>query len=182
MASIIIDSNEYYSYVSVDDADIYFGAASHGGPWRAAETADKEMALVTATRTLDRQKWQGEMTNADQGAAWPRTGITGVDPAVVPQEVLDATCELALSILNGEAVQTNPNGNVQTIASQSAGSVSISYFRGAEGKPLRFPLIVMELIGKWLGGGSNNAALGFSSGTCERSTMAHLNQGRSRGF
>lgn len=185
MAVVEISSAEYFAYGTQDESDEYFAAAAHAQAWRDEDDADvKGRALVTATRMLDRQKWQGEKTDPDQDGAWPRTGVAEDEPVNdegVPLKVVHATFELALVLLNDpEAIQVTQNSS-QKVSSLSAGSVSISYFRGAEGEPLRFPLPVMELIGDWLGASSDLGGIGFSSGIDGSSSFA-LGFGRTRGL
>lgn len=151
MPTITIDGTDFDAYATVATADDYMVAAYHGATWRAALADDKARSLVTATRLLDRQVWQGRKASDAQALDWPRSGIAGVDDSAVPQAVVDATCELALSILDGSSVQTNATTEEQA-KRLKAGSVEIENFRlssSTDGAP-RFPQIVHELVGQWL--------------------------------
>lgn len=142
------------SYISVADADSYFALRLNVAAWTSAVNATKEAALVTATRSIDAVKWNGEKTVVDQDLAFPRTGLTDIDGEeladdAIPQEVLDATCELALAMLVNSAVITaaDSGSNIRRVA---AGSASVEYFRPVEGTS--FPALVQKLLIHLLGG------------------------------
>lgn len=155
MTTLQIGSSTFDVYADLADANEYAIAAFHATAWLVATDDKKKQALVTATRILDRQKWQGSKTGGSaQLPAWPRSGITSPpipSDSVVPDQVIEATIELAIALVNGSTVQDDQS-TANKIRSAGAGSANVSFFRGAEGEPLRFPLIVWELIGQWLGG------------------------------
>lgn len=141
-------------YAGVETADTYLNGASHGQTWFDLDDDGKGRALVTATRTLDRQQWKGAPaeTSPLQALDWPRidTGVVGVVDDEIPQDIVAAAIELALSLTQGASVQTE--GNVaQKVQSLKAGSVSISYFGGASvSSTQRFPTIIDELVAPYL--------------------------------
>ncbi len=155
MGTVVIGSNSYFSYSDVANADIYLDASSNADAWRASDDDIKGRALVSGTRILDRLLWKGEKTDIDQPNAWPRknTGITGLDDDETPQAIVDADCELATSIVDGND-WTNQQTTANGTQSLKAGSVEIVYFRGAEGTALPLPLAVWQLIAPYLAGGS----------------------------
>jgi len=160
MPDVIIGSQTYASYATVAEADQYLSAAAHADAWRAITDDDvKGRALVTASRLLDRQRWKGEKTDPLQDLAWPRTGtgVEGVEDDTIPQDIIDACIELALAIVQGSDVQEAQNQS-QKIQNLKAGSVSLTFFRGADGVPLRFPLIIQELLLKYLAGAGASLA------------------------
>lgn len=166
MPFVMIGSKFYDVYADEADADNYLDAAFHADAWRSETNDDvKRRALVTATRLLDRQSWLGEKTVDDQPLEWPRaeTGVDGVGASDVPQAIVDATIELALALVDGSDVQDVQNTS-QKLQSIKAGSVSLTYFRGAEGKAVRFPQIVQELVRDLLAG-SQKVGRSTSSGT-----------------
>jgi len=176
---IAVDGIDYDVYATIEDADAYLGAAYHADSWRALTDDDvKGMLLVTATRTLGRQTWLGSKTVSTQPLAWPRseTGVTGVTDTVVPEDIINASIELALAILDGSTVQDDQN-TAQKIQTLKAGSVGLTYFREAEGKPLRFPLIVWELVKKYLG--SAIMIVGASSSGTDGVSVTDTDFGRS---
>lgn len=182
MPEVVIGSISYPVYADVEAANNYFAAASHAAAWVAATVDQKGQALVTSTRTLDRQRWLGDKTDPDQDLAWPRTntGVDGVEDDEVPANIITASMEMALSILNGEGVQTDQNVS-QKIQSLKAGSVSITYFRGAEGQPLRFPLIVHELIRDYLAATGRLGLSGIATGV-DGASVTNEDFGYTRGL
>ena len=168
MATVNVDGVDYEVYEDLDAIDEYLAAAVHGASWRALDDDDeKGRYAVTASRFLDRQLWKGTATGlSGQTLAWPRsgTGITGVEDDVIPDPVLFAYYELCLALVDGSGVQNEQNTSQKT-QSLSAGSVSITYFRGAEGEPLRYPLIVQELLNPYLAGTGTSVAGAITTGT-----------------
>lgn len=103
------------SYVTVAEADTYFDERLHPSiaTWTGEDTDDKERALITATRRLDQEDWQGVRVDTAQALDWPRYWATDEDGEeyesdTIPQPVKDATCELALRLLIdfGDSVDT----------------------------------------------------------------------------
>lgn len=155
MAEVDVGTETYTVYADEDDVSAYLSASLQATAWRAASAEEQGMARVTVTRLLNRLRWKGTKTDPDQELAWPRTGtgIEGVEDNVIPLNILYAAYELESEMLAGSTVLVDQNTS-QKIASLSAGSVSISYFRGAEGVALRFSLIVEELLWGYLEGSS----------------------------
>lgn len=137
MQVVVIYSQPYDSYASIAQADEYAAAAFHASSWISASTTTKGQALVTATRVLDRQRWA-----SDYETQAAREGVQGI---------ADACVEMAIALVDGSELQSEQS-TAQKLQSISAGSVSLSYFRGAEGHPHRFPLIVHELLRSYLAG------------------------------
>lgn len=172
MTTIVVGTN---SYIDTDDADAYFGDSLRADNWDALDTDIKSKALITATRMLDRQTWMGEKADDAQALQWPRTGVTdkygnAVSDASVPQQILDATCELALMLTTDASVETksNTNGNTKYL---KAGEAEIGYFRPTRGG--RFPTIIQELIAQFLAGAASAGSGGsYATGTCEESKFS----------
>jgi hypothetical protein len=93
------------SYTSLAEAEVYFESRPFSGKWTSASTAQKEAALVWATRLLDRSiTWQGSPYTLTQSLRWPRVGAVTLDgnlynSDVIPPELKEATAELALWLL-----------------------------------------------------------------------------------
>jgi hypothetical protein len=183
MATITIDGTEFEVYADIDDADTYMKGAFHGQTWLELDEALKAQALVTATRILDRQEWRGEKADPEQYLQWPRSGVSiGGEPLsddTFPVGIRYGTIELALILTQGTDVQNEQN-TAQKIQSLRAGSVALSFFREAEGEPLRFPLIVHELISKYLLSGAV-VLTGIATGVDGKTTTGE-DFGFSRGF
>lgn len=158
MPTVSIDSNSYDVYISLVDADTYLAAliSSAGDAWRAATDTVKSRGIVSATRLLDRQSWSGTPTGSTH--AFPREGLTycngtgdEVPSSSVPQEVVDATAELAALLIEDPAILGSPStqGGIQAL---KAGSVAITYFRIDPALFARLPTPIQELLGCWLAG------------------------------
>lgn len=177
--TIIIGSNGYDVYADLATANEYLEAESWATDWRDEADDDvKGRALVTATRTLDKLQWPGTKTDDDQILQWPRTG-TGAstdlvpDEYTIPQRIIDAACVLAALILSGVDITGKPSTQSGAVKSQSAGSVSITYFRDVDDSGTRLPLAAWELVSPILAGASGSAVGGARSfGTSECSDFA----------
>ena len=129
------------SYADANDGDAYHEGHLYASAWTAATTANKEKALVFATRLIDSQfQFNGWRSNDEQALQWPRDhcpdpdkglsiaivlrlrGASFVDFDVVPKAVVDATCEMARELLivdrtaapAGEGMASTYNGPVGT--------------------------------------------------------------------
>lgn len=183
MPQLTILSNTYFVYADVDTANDYLAAAFHADAWNAlTNETTKAKALVTAARTIDRQNWKGTKTSDAQDGEWPRdnTGVDGVVDGVTPQDVIDASIEMALAFVDGSELQ-NEATIEQRIQQLKAGSVSLTFFRGIDGTQQRFPQIIMELLRKYLVGYGDELAGPSSSGT-EGTSISNKEYGYSRGL
>jgi hypothetical protein len=115
---------EANSYASVADADA-FHAELGNATWVDADAADKELALIKASRYLDQAySFKGRRRTRGQGMAWPRFEVIDqdgyeVEPDEVPYEVGDAACLAALRVIQGtslapETVTTAPVKRVRS--------------------------------------------------------------------
>lgn len=165
--SVIIGSgNVYDTYATVSQAHDYLLGSVNAATWRDLSDEEKARTLVSATRSLDAQRWKGTKTVSTQPLAWPRTGtgVTGVEDAAVPNNIINASIELAAALADDAAINTQQN-NEQRIQSLKAGSAAITFFRGAGGDPTKYPANVMELIRDYLQGFGTNLGGVISSGT-----------------
>ena len=139
MEVVLVESQPYNSYATVGQADLYLAASSHAANWAAAADLVKAQALVTATRILDRQKWAAAYDTQAE-----REGVV---------DIQEASMEMALALVDGSDLQSEQTTG-QKLQSIKAGSVALTYFRGAEGTALPLPLAVWQLIAPYLAGGS----------------------------
>jgi hypothetical protein len=112
MALVVEDGtgkSDAESYVSVADADTYHAAHSGSADWTGASTAEKEKALRLATQWLGASydgRWLGVRFSGDQALSWPRDSVELdgyiLSASDIPQQLLDATCELALKDVEGD--------------------------------------------------------------------------------
>lgn len=93
------------AYTSVADADAYF-LASANATWAAATVPAKEVAIVKATRYMEKRfgtKWKGLIASSEQALGWPRRyvyderGTELVDQ--VPVQIARACAEYAVQAL-----------------------------------------------------------------------------------
>ena len=88
------------SYATVSDADTYFDERVGGTDW-AGSTDQKERALITATRRLDQETYEGLKVAERQALKWPRYWAENEDGTeyaenAIPTIVKYACYELAL--------------------------------------------------------------------------------------
>lgn len=182
---VTIDSLPYDVYRTVEQADQYL-IAKFGTTWFSLTELQKKQALISSTRLIDRQCWKGSKTQDYQPLAWPRkeTGIADVEDDVVPDDISNASIELADAISAGSTVADNPTPGVQGIQSLQAGSVSLSFFRGAEGVlgEQRFPQIVQELVRKYTCGAGGLTVVGKVTGVTDAESVTNDDFGYSRGI
>lgn len=90
------------SYISRAGADTYFEGRFGTSAWTSASNGDKEIALVQATRTIDRyHRFHGEKNASTQALSFPRD-IQEEAVTALPQCVMDACCEQALWALQNK--------------------------------------------------------------------------------
>lgn len=158
MGQLIIDGVTYEVYGTREDREEYLGGASHAVTWRDSDDDDaKDRAHVTATRFLDRQRWQGTRTNPAQALDWPRTGVTdaegtAVDDSTVPLGIEHGAYELALVLFGGTRAAQDSLTAGSNVRSVGAGSARVEFFRSTLERAGRFPKPVQELVGEFLAG------------------------------
>lgn len=104
------------SYVTVAEADAYFGDTFGKSLWEPLDEDVKSTLVITASRTLDQYiQWIGFKTESDQGMEWPRSGTTFADD-VIPSRVKYAAYELAYYLVENSGI---------SFASQSVDSVKV---------------------------------------------------------
>ena len=154
--TVEINGNTYDVYVSVADVDTYAAGSLTADAWQAMVADDKARVLVTVTRWIDSQCWQGEKVDPLQPLAWPRTigDIATIELAATQLAVLlAANPELADQSMG--LVTAATDGGTKRL---KAGSVEIEYFRKlnfsiyGNGAVSPFPAGIMGLIGSWLCG------------------------------
>lgn len=149
MATIIINNIEYPSYATVQDADNYFGA-KFGSEWGALQTEDKNKLLVSATREIEKCRFQGIRVDKDQDLKFPRQiGCFIID--LENKDLIECCCEVANAIyqcsLNAQNIMI---GNADKIKSMSVGDTSISFQDNASIETDVFDAVAMPIIKKYL--------------------------------
>jgi len=131
------DSN---SYCTVEQADDYMDARLSTDAWDALSTSDKESALAMATRRINAERFGGRKTAQSQALQFPREVIYDkdgyvYDSNVIPQELINATCEMALFYLerDEEGIVTEYElHDAQYIESYGVGPLSYKFKKGAK--------------------------------------------------
>lgn len=153
MATITISGNDYTVYSNLADADDYYLGSVEYSDWNGYTDSEKERGLISATRLLDRQSWQGSKDDEDQTLDFPRTGLTCNGNDVTAAESLafavEASQLLALDLLAGATIETT-NSNENLTKRLKADTVEIEYFRADTNANGRFDENVMELVGCFL--------------------------------
>jgi len=126
------------SYVTLEEANTYLAERLHADAWASASDSDKEKALLTACRHLERLRyWDGNrpaFTDPRQRLTFPRTQDTDADGAfIIPQPVKEAQCEEALSLLARGAEQERRRAlQASGVRSFAVDGLSESYESGAD--------------------------------------------------
>jgi hypothetical protein len=110
-------------YTTIDDADTYFETRLNTDAWDNAYDVEKTAALTQATRQIDNLNFKGDKTDATQELEFPRGGDTEV-----PDQIVWATCEIALQLLNDVDIEYEI-GSLRA-ETQSYEGVRESYNRG----------------------------------------------------
>jgi hypothetical protein len=100
------------TYCSLADAETYFEGRLHKTNWDGADDADKNAALVWATRLLDQHiVWEGVQHSSSQALAWPRSFVLSketatefsyliyLDSSTIPTFLKEATAEFAFELI-----------------------------------------------------------------------------------
>lgn len=109
-------------YTTIADADTYFTTRLNSDAWDDATDAEQTAALTMASKAIDQLNFAGDVTDSDQEHQFPRGG-----DEEIPQDVKDACCELALSLLDG--VDPELEYENLSMVSQSFGTVKSTYDR-----------------------------------------------------
>jgi hypothetical protein len=117
-------------YGTTVTADAYFNTRLHIQAWEEATEDQRNRALAESSRRIDRLKFRGEKTDADQALEWPRTNANaGVDTDEIPDAILIATYESAYALLDG----VDPDEEYENLSASSEGysSVRTTYNRAS---------------------------------------------------
>ena len=138
-----IGSASANSYVTEAEAETFFDDQPNATAWEDGDDDEKTRSLIAAASRLQRENWIGSRVDSTQKLAWPRVdaakpdGVTGgffgstgmgwgnievYASTEIPQEVKDAQCLLAFSMLNGYG-----QANGSTVTSFSDDKMSVTY-------------------------------------------------------
>jgi hypothetical protein len=145
-ANTYVSVEEMTDYVSTRVADPTMLDA-----WLDLDPDRQIMYLVNATRSIDMMStWIGDKYSQQQGLDWPRYNvwyegyILNIE-GVAPQRVKEATCEMALWMMqNSGAMSTGSNVAYDSI---KVGPIAIDFNEGAGGtSKVYFPDIIPALL------------------------------------
>lgn len=184
VTTVVIDGVTYSIYGERDpdaltaqvSADEYLGGSLRWSTtWAGATPDNQSRALVDGTRYIDSFTWAGTRTSGAQPLDWPRTGVTyadgtAVDPASVPDEVVEATYLLAAMLTaNPKALETTPT-QAGNIAEVGAGTARVKFFRPLAGGVMADAILALlgQFLGSRVGGGVGPS---YASGTSDESSF-----------
>jgi len=166
-----LGSSTATSYISVAQADDYYLGSMLEAKWSALTTAQKETALMAATRNLEMLQYVGKRctpsTNNDdleQALQWPRSKATCRDIEakcdMLPKEIIEATSYLALELhTTPPTVGTVESGTLGAVKRQQLGELSQEFYDVKEGSSTKVdasaPLILqkypqlVDILGCW---------------------------------
>jgi len=96
------------SYVTNENADIYFVTRYPSDEWDIAIDKDKTQTLATATRLINQLNFVGDKAVSTQINEFPRGLATTI---LIPVAIMDACCEIAYALLEGHDV----NYDIETL-------------------------------------------------------------------
>lgn len=188
VSTITISSVAYSAYAfasdAVQSATDYFGGKLDADAWTNATTANKQKALISAARYMDRHVlWAGTKTVSSQALEFPRNGLTDADGNAlanntIPDDIVEGEFELAIAMLQDSALQSAQSSG-SNLRKVQAGSASVEYFRPTAGTAYDapFPVIVWDLVKPYAAGATALASLSAptTDGTDEESTFGDTN-------
>jgi len=173
VSTITIGSDTFSVYAltadPVADADAYL-AATIGSTWSTATALEKQQAIISAARMLDRAViWSGARTVASQDLEWPRDGAanectgTSVTNGTIPDEIAEAEFELA-NILFADSSVASSSGTGSNIKKVKAGSADVTFFSPTieTASDTRLPVVVNDIAGCFI---ATTSTFGGSFGT-----------------
>jgi hypothetical protein len=148
------------SYCTEAEATAYLTDQRLGADaWTAATSGDREKALIWATSLLDRMMiWKGTIRTNTQRLSWPRAGVQDADGRwydydTIPELLKRATAEFALSLIEGNRTDQEPDVLGLGISEATIGPLKIKIDRGEVLSV--FPphvLSLLALLGEPIGG------------------------------
>lgn len=146
-SEIIINGYKYYSYASVEDADIYFGA-KFGSNWNSKDILTKQQLLITATRMIDARQYAGAELENDQPLQFPRQFKSG---NVSDDDLVSACCLEIADSLGTSGASGNIDGSILSgVKSYKIGDVDVTMKDDAEIKVTTQGDIIDDMLKPYL--------------------------------
>lgn len=121
------------SYCTVEEADSYFTYRFDSCLYPTS-TLMKQKILVTASRRIDQEYFNGYKSNSARTLQFPRTGLVDRDgyqigSLTIPQNLINAVCELAYSYLVTRTFSDAEMMDMENLDSfsTSVDGISVSY-------------------------------------------------------
>ena len=156
------------TYATRADGDAYHEAHTAATDWTSATDAQKDAALVMATRALDALfRFGGWKGTAEQALQWPRTLCPDVEHAggadylaedAVPLCLRDAACELARLLLAEDRTGDSEGIGLRSLSIEGAMEMVFDPLRPKPVVP-QFVQAMLARVGTYRGGGSGSVRL-----------------------
>jgi hypothetical protein len=109
------------SYVTRAEADAYFADRLNATDFTGASTANRDAALITATRRIDEEMFLGLKASTTQALKWPRVNVQDedgyyFDSEAIPERVKQATFITALELLRADFLAENYMNNYEFLS------------------------------------------------------------------
>ena len=155
MATITINSQDFFSYGTQTEADIYFSGSVNFSTWDSFTDLEKERSLIESSRLLDRQSY--------------KDGCDTQALREVNDNIIQACYEIAFLLVQGETDILESGSTFDETKRLKAGSVEVENFRSFSSldAPKRFPQKINELLKSCLlsSGGASGLSGSYSFGT-----------------
>jgi len=157
------------SFVDMASANLYFASRPWSTTWTGiASDTLREPYLIHATRLMEYMvTWYGVKTTTTQSLDWPRTmvqdpdypdtnrdiGVRWIDSTIVPQDIQDACCELALALITSDRTQ---DASSRGLKRAKVGSLEVE-FDPSTAPPVmpRAVRNILSLYGRFAGSGGS---------------------------
>lgn len=145
------------TYITLEDAELYFETRLNAELWENATDDDKSKALIMATKKINKMNFIGVKKVITQTLEFPRLyeqkntdnfPYNYLSIADYPEEIEDAVCEEALAILSfgSSTHQQNKQFGIKSI---SMGTESVTYDDSAVSSRALLSAEAKNMLSKW---------------------------------
>lgn len=128
------------SFVTLAEAETYMDGRLNSTAWSGDTDANKNIALVEATRELDVMDYTGYRVTDTQALSWPRQWATDPDDPVtgyfdtdeIPTRLKNATCELAFQFLAAGTTDVAALDSATNVKRSKVDVLETEYFSSTE--------------------------------------------------
>lgn len=151
-----ITSSVMNSYVTLQEANIYFSERGHSSSWDTAE--NQEGLLIGATNQLDWfMDFKGSKVESSQPLEWPRQDVLVDDEYLstteIPKRLKHAVFELALASIDEDRVADSDMAGLQEVKVGSLKVVANSVGPW-QTKKRQVPSVIYAILSKLINNGS----------------------------